>query len=231
MSSTSGPLEAELTRIQGAVSAGERDLAALGFWRVVAAVKRDRRLVETLAGKIASIDRAAFRAGVRLRVPVWVGNGVLLLGVVAGSVAVVVSRVTDRPIISGIAAIAAGGIWSVSVHCLAHWITGRMLGLRFSDYFVGGPFPPRPGLKIDYESYLRAPASSRAWMHASGAIATKIAPFVALALTLGRAPGWASLVLVGFGLLLIATDVLFSVRSSDWKRVRRERVLARAERS
>lgn len=230
MSSTSEALGAELARIENAVSAGERDLVALGFWRVVAAVKRDRGSVEPLAEKIASVDRAAFRAAFPLRAPVWLGNALLLLGVVAGSAAVVISRVANSTIISGLAAIVAGGIWAVSVHCLAHWLTGRAVGIRFSDYYFGGPFPPRPGIKIDYASYLRTPAASRAWMHASGAIATKIAPFVALVLTLGRAPGWASLVLLAFGLLQIVTDLLFSVRSSDWKRFKRERGLVRDQR-
>ena len=53
--------------------------------------------------------------------------------------------------------------------------------MRFTDYFMGGPPPPRPGLKMDLGTYLRADPRARAWMHASGAIATKIAPFAVLA--------------------------------------------------
>ena len=45
------------------------------------------------------------------------------------------------------AMLAAGGIWSVSFHCPAHWLVGRAIGIRFTDYFLGGPPPPR-------ESYL-----------------------------------------------------------------------------
>ena len=44
-----------------------------------------------------------------------------------------------------------------------------MVGIRWTDYFLGGPPPPRPGLKSDYGTYLRADPDSRAWMHASGA--------------------------------------------------------------
>src|SRR6185312_10683542 len=124
--------------------------------------------------------------------------------------------------------LAAGVIWSVSTHCLAHWAVGRAVGIRFTDYFLGGPFPPRPGLKTDYASYLRTPPASRAVMHASGAIATKLAPFVALAFWPGTAaPWWAAAALVLLGVVQVATDVRFSVRSSDWKRVRRERAIAR----
>ena len=66
----------------------------------------------------------------------------------------------------------AGGAWSVSLHCPAHWLAGRVAGIRFTSYFFGGPFPPRPGLKTDYATYLRADPAARAWMHASGAIVT-----------------------------------------------------------
>jgi len=143
-------------------------------------------------------------------------------------VAVVVARDARSEALAGLAIVAAGAIWSVSVHDLAHWLVGRLLGIRFSAYFVGGSFPPRPGLKTDYASYLRADASSRAGMHASGAIATKLAPFVALAFWPGTAaPWWAAAALVLLGVVQIATDVRFSVRSSDWKRVRRERAIAR----
>jgi hypothetical protein len=37
-------------------------------------------------------------------------------------------------------------------------------------------------------------------------------------------------VLVGIGMLLIVTDVAFSTKTSDWKKVRRELAIARARR-
>ncbi|MGH2672467.1 MAG: hypothetical protein ACRDHC_05785, partial [Actinomycetota bacterium] len=65
-------------------------------------------------------------------------------------------------------------------------------------------------------------------MHASGAIATKLAPFVALAFWPSTvAPVWAAWALIALGVLQIATDIVFSVRRSDWKRVRRELRVAR----
>ncbi len=71
----------------------------------------------------------------------------------------------------------------------------------------------------------------RAWFHASGAIATKIAPFVAVALSPAtNAPGWAVLVLAAYGVFQIVTDVLFSTKASDWKRFSRERAIARSTR-
>jgi hypothetical protein len=215
-------------RVRAAVDAGDTDLKDLGFWRLLARVKADPVLAHHWADAAGEIDRRAFETGVKLRAPVWAGNLLLGIGTVVGGVGVAIAMSASSEVVAGLALIAAGGIWAVSVHCLAHWIVGRAVGIRFTWYFVGGPFPPRPGLKTDYATYLRAEPSARAWMHASGAIATKLAPFVALALwPATNAPGWAAWVLLGLGILQIVTDVAFSRTSSDWKKVARERAVAR----
>jgi hypothetical protein len=156
------------------------------------------------------------------------GNLVLLAGMLAGIAAVAVALNVSSRFLSGLALVAAGGLWAVSSHDLAHWLVGRLCGMRFTDYFIGGPPPPRPGLKTDYASYLRVPAERRAWMHASGALATKVAPFLPLLFwSAAGAPVWSAIVLLAIGAVQIVTDVAFSVRSSDWKKVLRERAIAR----
>jgi hypothetical protein len=217
----------ELDRIEAAVAGGSTDIAQLGFWRVVATVKRDLVLVGTFADQAARIDTAAFRARVRMRVPVWVGTTLMLAIVAAGIAGIVLASVwTDTA--AGLALIAAGLAWSLGVHSPTHQAFGWLAGIRYTDYFLGGPPPPRPGLKTDYATYLRAEPSMRAWFHASGAIATKLAPFVAVALSPAtNAPAWAVLVTAAYGVLTIVTDVLFSRRSSDWKKFARERAVAR----
>jgi hypothetical protein len=222
-------IEAELDRIEAAVAAGERDLKALGFWRVVAAVKRDRALVAAHADRIGVIDRTAFRAAVRLRVPVTVGNLVLVGAGAAGVAALIVAGRLDDPTTVGLLAVGAGVAWTVAFHCPVHWLVGSLGGIGFTDYFLGPKLPPYPGLKIDYASYLRADPGKRAWMHASGAIGTKLAPFLALALApRGTTPGWAAAILAVIGVGQLVTDAVFSVRSSDWKRFLRERRIARS---
>jgi hypothetical protein len=224
-------LRGELDGIEKAVAAGSTDLKALGFWRAVGRVKRDRVLVHEHADQIARIDTAAFRARVRLRVPVWVGNLLLLIVIAAGVAAIVVAAVGENALVAGIALLAAGGAWSIGLHSSTHWFVGWLAGIRFTDYFLGGPPPPRPGIKTDYATYLRAEPSMRAWFHASGAIATKLAPFFAVALApVTNAPAWAVWVLAGYGVLQIATDVVFSTKTGDWKKFRRERAVAAAGR-
>jgi hypothetical protein len=224
----SDDLAADLDRIEAAVDAGDVDLRALGFWRDVARVKLEPALVERYADQIGRIDTGAFRRAVRLRIPVWAGNAVLVVGIAIGLAAAVSARSASSTL-AGLLLIVAGVAWSISFHSPAHWVVGRLAGIGFTDYFLGGPPPPRPGLKTAYATYLRADPNRRAWMHASGAIATKLAPFLALAFWPGSgAPWWSAAALVALGLLQIATDVAFSVRSSDWKKFRRERAVARA---
>ncbi len=217
-------------RIEAAVDTGETDLRALGFWRLLAKVKVDPMLSAHWADQAGRIDRKAFEARVRPRFPVWLGNAVLLVGMAVGAAAVVVSRRASNGTVAGVALVVAAGAWSVSVHDLAHWAVGRLAGIRFAHYFFGGPFPPRPGLKTDYATYLRTSPPARAAMHASGAIATKVAPFVALAFyPSSSAPAWAAWITLAIGVLQIVTDVLFSTKTSDWKKVRRERAVAVAQ--
>jgi hypothetical protein len=219
-------------RIEQAVAAGQTDLRALGFWRLLEKVKPDPTLSAHWADVAGRIDRAAYEARVRLRFPVWFGNAVLSAGTLAASVAVALALETRSEVVAGLALLFAAGTWSVTFHDLAHWLTGRAAGIRFTSYFFDRLLPPVPGMKTDYATYLRADPGARAWMHASGAIATKLAPFVALAFWPATvAPAWAALALLAFAVVLIATDVIFSVRSSDWKKVRRELRVARAQAS
>jgi hypothetical protein len=226
-----GPAEdvgAQLDRIEAQVAAGSTELSDLGFWRVVGRIKRDPALVATYADQVGRIDARAFRARVRFRVPVWAGNLALVGLLAAGLVAMLLAARTDG-VVAGLALLAAGGAWALGVHSPVHWLVGRWVGIRSTDYFLGGPPPPRPGVKIDYATYLRTQPRARAWFHASGAIATKLAPFLAVALSpLTNAPAWAVVAMAVIGLLQIGTDVVFSVRVSDWKKFRREMAVARA---
>jgi len=224
------PYQDAFERIEAAVEGGRTDLGALGFWKLVTRVKADPPLADHWADVIGRIDRRAFERAVRMRFPVWVGNGTLVLGTAAGALAVAFAATTSSGTLAGLALLVAGGVWSGSVHDLAHWLVGRAVGIRFTCYFLSTrPFPIL-GLKIDYATYLRTSPTARAWMHASGALATKFAPFVALVFwPLTDAPAWAAWALLALGGFEILTDVLFSVRSSDWKKVRRELRVARRQ--
>lgn len=236
----SAGLGAELDRIESAVDGGDTDLRRLGFWRVVGLIKLDDDLVQRHADQVGRIDAAAFRARFRRRAPVWVGVGLQLLGIAVGVGAVVLAvrnananpgQPPEVELFSGVALLVAAGAWAAGVHSPAHYLVGRVVGIGFTDFFLALPPPPLPGLKTDYATYMRASPTGRAWMHASGALATKLAPLVALAFaSAADAPRWSVALLWAFAAFQIATDVLFSTKASDWKKVRRELAVARSRR-
>jgi hypothetical protein len=232
-----------LERIERQVDAGNTDLAALGFWTAVGEAKRDPDLAAPIPEWIGRIDRKAFEARKSFLLPVWLGNLVLLVGTLVMLALVPIGiRLADgriggspQPFWGGVLILVAAGGLSVTVHAPAHWLAGRMAGIRFTHYFLDGPFRIQPGIKTDYASYLRTPASRRASMHAAGALASKAAPFVVFGWAYAAhwrrdwdlLPAWSLWAVLGLGLFQIVTDVVWSTRRSDWKKVRRELRIAR----
>jgi len=236
----SGGMGGGLDRIEAAVTATDSDLRRLGFWRLVALLKRDDELIDRYADQVGRIDAAAFEKHVRIRVPVWIGLLLLVIGMVFGLFAFAFATwkgtpnfsFERSPTLAGIALVVTAGAWMSASHSLTHWIVGRAVGIRFTSFFQPPALVP-PGFKTDYASYLRVSPIARAWMHASGAIATKLAPFVVLALAAAydvQAPGWAIAILWIIGIGQLVTDALISTKKSDWKKVRRELGVARARR-
>jgi len=238
-------VSAALDRAERALDAGT-SVRGTGFWAAVGAARRDRDLADRYADRIAAIDRRAFEAGVKLRVPAWIGIAVLLAGTLVGFGAIYVAfwgwggplcgfvePCEPSPLWASIVFLGGFAALIVCTHCLAHWVVGRAVGIRFTHVFLGGPPPPRPGLKSDYATYLRASPRARALMHASGAIVTKLIPFAFLV------PGliwffdwnWLMWLLLIVGVTQIVTDLFLSTKVSDWKKVKRELEAAKRARS
>ena len=196
-------------------------------------VKLDRALVDEHADQIGRIDTAAFRAGVRLRVPVWLGNALLVVGTVVGALAVGAAFVWQTPVWKGLALVAAGAIWSVSLHSPTHWLVGYMVGIRWTDYFLGGPPPPRPGLEVRLRhlpaSRPRLPgvdACLGRTRHEARAVPRPRVLAAPPALRGGRRPPWPR-----SACCRSSTDIALSTKSSDWKKFRREKAIARQRRA
>jgi hypothetical protein len=234
-----------LARIERAVDAGDTDLKRLGFWRLVNRIKIEPALSHHWAEVVERIDRKAFEARVSPRLPVWLGNTLLLVSTAVSAalvpVALAIARrsATPEPFISGVLVVAAAGGLSATVHDLDHYVVGRMSGIRFHSYFIGGPLKVTPGLKIDYESYLKASPASRATMHAAGALASKAATFAVFvgayiphaASGYDLLPAWSLWAVLALGVLQIITDITLSRKYSDWKKVGRELRVAQAQRN
>lgn len=197
-------------------------LRGTGFWAAVRAVKRDPELIEQFADRIGSIDRAAFNAWARLVVPIWIGTVLAIIGALIGAAIVSASAVVADW--NGVIFLVGTGVLLGTTHGLGHLVVGFIGGIRFYAWFIGAG-RPQPGVKTDYGTYLRATPRSRAWMHASGAIVSKLIPFllIPLALAFSAVPTWVTWVLLALGVFQITTDVLWSTKSSDWSKYLRER--------
>lgn len=221
-------IEATLEAAEQAVASGS-PIGPTGFWKVVAAVKRDPALVEPYADRIARIDRAALKKWALVAVPLWLGNVVMIGGTMIGLVFVAWAYSLEGNA-AGLVFLLGFGILLVTTHSLSHLVAGSLLGMRFTHWFIGAIRQPQPGVKVDYSTYLRAPATSRAWMHAAGAIVTKVLPFAFLGAAFAAdLPVWTVVVLVVVGLGQIPTDLFWSTKASDWKKFRREMGFAQSE--
>jgi hypothetical protein len=214
-------IEDALTAAEARIASGS-GLDGVGFWRVVTAVKANPELAERYGARIARIDAAAFRRWAWIIVPLALGT-VLAVAVTVGGLILIGWAYS----LEGLAAVAAFflglGVLLVTTHGLGHLVVGRLLGIRFNAWFVSSWRTPQPGVKVEYSSYLRASARDRAWMHASGAIVTKLVPLALIGAAVAAGlPAWAVWGLVVLSLGMIATDVLWSTKSSDWKKYKRE---------
>jgi hypothetical protein len=222
-------IDAVLETCEGRMEAGESvDLGAEGFWKAVGRVKRDPSLADRYADRIGEIDRRAFETWVFRSFPIAIGETLLWLGTIASLAIVAVAYYVDEPW-SALLLIAGTLGLLVTTHGLGHLIVGRLVGIRFTRWFVAGLSRPQPGVKTDYATYLRVSPRKRAWMHAAGALVTKAMPFLMLGAAWGmEAPSWAWIVLIGIGVVQIITDITMSTKQSDWKKFKREMAIARA---
>lgn len=221
-------IEAILAATEQALATRERvDLAELGYWRAVSAVKRHPEWISRFAARIGAIDREIFVRRVRWRFPIGVFIAALGGGTLLG-LAMILAAFRAPPRRKDLLLLVGPAVLAVTTHDLAHFLVGRALGIRFTAAFLGGKAQIEPGLKVEYASYLRTPPRQRAIMHAAGAIATKLV--LILAALVARLAGASTRTIALLSVAAVAsilTDVFLSTRYSDWRRVRRELRIAR----
>jgi hypothetical protein len=218
----------EPVRIEEALAVAEArveggyGLDGCGFGPVVSAVKQNPELAERYGRRIAAIDQAAFRRWAWIVVPMSLGNLLAVVATIGGLALVGWAYRLDG--LGAVGAFYLGlGVLLVTTHGLGHLVVGQFLGIGFTSWFVASWKRPQPGVKVDYVTYLRAPARHRAWMHAAGAIVTKLVPVALIGAAVAAGlPAWAVWALVALAAAMILTDVLWSTKSSDWMKFRRE---------
>lgn len=218
-------IEAILDRAEHSVARGD-GLGGTGFHKVVAQAKRDPEVASRHGERIAAIDDAAFCRWAMIVVPIVFGTILASVAAVGGVGLMVWARrlVGDGSDTAALVAFLAAIVMLLaSTHGLGHLVVGRLAGIRFSAWFVAKVTKPQPGVKIDYETYLSSTATRRAWTHAAGTLTTKVIglALVGAAVWVGMPP-WLVWALAGLFVAMVITDIIWSTKTSDWARFRRE---------
>ena len=193
----------------------EMNFDGKAFWGIINQVKKDKINDDELLKLIAGISQKRFGEKVSFTLGVPLGN---LLELAVTVAAVILAFQVNSDWMLYISAL----VLMTTLHPLSHYITGSLLGIRFTHYYLDGPALVEPTLKIDYFSYLKAPAHARAFMHASGVVGTVAAPLIAAGIALGKGASAAATYLFILFIGLIVFELLTSTRIGDLMRAKRE---------
>ena len=160
------------------------------------------------------------------RLSIVAGNTVQLAGLAAAYVALAIARSAQSKPAAIAAMLAAWSLLYFFCHGIAHWAVGRLLGIRFAFYTVGGTGNPEgypPGLRWVFEhlpffgvrtekdSMLKASPIAKAIMWSAGVTSSAVVP------TLGALCAWRAGVPGSKLLLIFAVFWSIGTLSSNWR--------------
>lgn len=184
------------------------------FWALLQQVKKDRINDDDLLEQIENVSVKRFREKVPFTLSAASGNALAIIATVA-AVVLAFQKGGWMLYISAL-------ILMTSLHPLSHYLTGSVLGIRFTHYYLDGPARIEPTLRINYSSYLKVSPERRALMHASGVVGTVAAPLIVALMALNKGAGDAAFNLFVLFLLLVVFELLTSTKTGDLMRARRE---------
>jgi hypothetical protein len=135
------------------------------------------------------------------RLSIIVGNTVQIAGLVAAYLALVAARSAHSVLVAVFAMVVGWVLLYFCCHAIAHWVVGRMLGIRFAFYTVGGTGNPEGwpaglrwlfehfpffGVQTEKASMQKASPIARAMMWSAGVTSSAVVP------TLGALSAWFS---------------------------------------
>ena len=171
----------------------------------------------------------------RLSIPV--GNTLQCAGIIVACFALTASRSAHSTAIAVTTMFLAWVLLYFSSHAIAHWLVGRLVGIRFRFYTVGGTGNPEGwpsgirwifehlpflGVQTDKVSMQNVSPGAKALMWSAGVTASAIVPTSAvLCAWLSRVPwsGWFALFALGWALGTLASN--WTSRTGDYSKARR----------
>ena len=179
----------------------------------------------------------AARRKVFAKLSIAAGNTLQIAGIVAAGFGLKASASATSPVTAVLAMIAAWVLLYFCAHAIAHWLVGRIVGIRFLFYTVGGTGNPEgwpPGLRWIFEHLpfmgvqtdklfmQQASPQAKALMWSAGVTSSAVVP------TLGvlwawhahvPGSGWFSLFALGWSVGTLASN--WTSRTGDYSKARR----------
>jgi hypothetical protein len=160
------------------------------------------------------------------RLSIAVGNAVQIAGVIAACATLALARSTHSKPAAIAAMIVAWTLLYFSCHAIAHWTVGRLLGIRFAFYTVGGTGNPAGypgvlrwlfkhlpffGVQTDKASMQKASPRAKAIMWSAGVTSSAIVP------TLGALYAWRANIPASNLFAIFAVSWAIGTLSSNWR--------------
>lgn len=195
-------------------------------------------LIYILQAKEASVKErvkqltAEVKEKVPLTYPLHLFNLLQIIGLILAS-AVLIAAASLTPPLSYLLALVSWVLYWFASHCLAHYIVGTLLGIRFSHYFIGLSnlyrlnigLPQQLklmlftlGIKTEGGSFYTASPRAKAAMYAAGAVASIAVPFTTPFYLIYKGVFNEGLLFLLLSLLNTSFSLYFSFKAGDlWK--------------
>jgi hypothetical protein len=160
------------------------------------------------------------------RLSILAGNAVQVAGIVAACLALSAARLKPSSITAVVAMVTGWILLYFSCHAIAHWIAGRIFGIRFAYYTVGGTANPEGwpaglrwvfehlpffGVQTEKASMQRASPMAKAIMWSAGVTSSAVVPL------LGALWAWHAGVTWSRPFLLFALFWAAGTLASNWR--------------
>jgi hypothetical protein len=159
------------------------------------------------------------------RLSILAGNALQIAGIAAAGLALTVARSAPSKAAAITAMVAAWVLLYFFCHGIAHWAVGRLLGIRFAYYTIGGTGNPEGypaglrwvfehlpffGVRTDKASMQKASPIAKAIMWSAGVTSSALVP------TLGALCAWRSGVPASKPFLVFAVIWAIGALASNW---------------
>jgi hypothetical protein len=160
------------------------------------------------------------------RLSIVAGNTIQIGGLAAACAALALARSTHSKAAGIVAMVAAWKLLYFCCHGIAHWAVGRLLGIRFAFYTVGGTgnpggYPsgmrwvfehlPFFGVQTEKASMQKAKPMAKAIMWSAGVTCSALVP------TLGALCAWSAGVTLSKLFLIFAVFWALGTLASNWR--------------